>query len=125
MDAYDPLVAPDSEVWLALDEGERLILIEQYHRDADVDLPNFAVHAAIHAAVENQLASNLAPVCEAFTRLMSEGLNRHDAIHAIGSVLAAQLFELMRVGKAEPTEPNERYFRSLRELTAARWLRDR
>ena len=36
------------------------------------------------------------PVRRTAQRLMSEGLDRHDAIHAIGSVLAGNIHDLMR-----------------------------
>jgi len=46
------------------------------------------MHGVAHVIVENQIAagdSTVEPVTLA--RLMREGLDRHDAIHAIGSVL--------------------------------------
>ena len=36
MDRYDPELAPDSREWLALDEGELVLLVEEYHRDARI-----------------------------------------------------------------------------------------
>jgi UDP-N-acetylmuramyl tripeptide synthase len=53
-------------------------------------------------------------------RLMREGLDRHDAIHAIGSVLMGIFFDV-------PKEPgkhvniNAEYGCQLAELTAASW----
>jgi hypothetical protein len=38
MDRYDPDIPPDASDWLALDEDERLILVEDYHRDARIPL---------------------------------------------------------------------------------------
>jgi hypothetical protein len=63
MDRYNPELAPDPNEWLQLDEDERLILVEEYHRDARVPLPRKArrLHATIHAVVENQLALNDEP----------------------------------------------------------------
>jgi hypothetical protein len=50
-------------------------------------------HAANHVIVENQLAMGDATVVPAtLARLMQEGLDRHDAIHAIGSVLVGIFF---------------------------------
>jgi hypothetical protein len=53
---------------------------------------------------------------------MEEGLDRHDAIHAIGSVLAAHLHD---VTKAEESAapPQDAYFAELDRLTAASWRR--
>jgi hypothetical protein len=56
MQRYDPLVAPDLEEWLALDEGERIDLARDYHRKARIRLPNARVHATVHAIVETQIA---------------------------------------------------------------------
>ena len=40
MQRYDPLEAPDPDEWLALDEQERLDLVQEYHRRARIPLPN-------------------------------------------------------------------------------------
>ena len=53
-------------------------------------------HAALHAIVENQIALNLEPVVRAMHRLRNEGLTRHDAVHAIGSVVAEHLFDILK-----------------------------
>lgn len=50
-------------------------------------------HAAFHLAVETQAATGFEPTVRALERLRGQGLNRHDAIHAIGSVLAAAVWE--------------------------------
>ena len=49
---YDPDVAPSSPHWLALDEAERMVLVERSH---DPAIPNLRVHAAIHATVETHM----------------------------------------------------------------------
>ncbi len=51
-----------------------------------IDLPDLNIHATVHQIVENQLAENFPDVVEALDRLMHQGLNRHEAIHAIASV---------------------------------------
>ena len=51
-------------------------------------------------------------------RLVGEGLDRHEAIHAIGSVLAEFMFDLMGDGAVGG---NEKYFRQLEKLNAAEW----
>jgi hypothetical protein len=60
------------------------------------------------------------PVAEKLRQLMAEGLNRHDAIHAIGSVLMQHLLAVMQ-DRAEG-ELNEPYIRDLATLTAKKWL---
>src|SRR4051794_5475721 len=92
---YDPDIAPDPTAWLALDEQELIQLAEAHHRAARIKLPNVQAHAALHAIVENQLAEGLESVVRAMARLGTEGLSRHDALHAIGSVVAEHLFETM------------------------------
>lgn len=83
--AYDPAVAPDAVDWLNLDEGERLHLVETYHRRAGIAASDPRVHAALHTAVENQIAAKDPPaVGQALARLMAGGLDRHPAIHAVG-----------------------------------------
>jgi hypothetical protein len=80
---YDPDNAPDTAEWLALEELTRIELVEEHHRLACTKLPNLKAHAVFHAIVENQVAENLDPVVRAMTRLTAEGLNRHEAVHAI------------------------------------------
>lgn len=117
---YDPSQAPDSAEWLDRDEQERVILVEQYHRRARVDLPNPTLHATMHVVAENQLASNDGPVVRALARLIKEGLTRHDAIHAIGSVIAEQIYDLLKLGDT-PETSRARYYAAIERLTAAEW----
>jgi len=71
--------------------------------------------------VENQLATPEPAVVETLERLQREGLTRHAAVHAIGSVLLEHLNWLMQQ-PAAPAESNTRYFKGLESLTAAGWL---
>jgi hypothetical protein len=50
-------------------------------------------------------------------------LDRHDAIHAIGSVLANFLQEILADDKPVPGG-NERYYEQLDNLSANNWLRE-
>jgi hypothetical protein len=120
MDTYDPDIAPDPRAWLELDEGERLLLVGDYHEQAGDELPNVQIHAAIHVVVENQLAEAYLPAVEALERLMREGLNRHDSVHAIGSVLTEQIWTQTQ-GDGTPAFPSTTYEQELRALTADRW----
>ncbi len=67
---YDPEKAPKPAVWLAADEQERIDACLRWHQKARVELPNELLHAAMHAAVENQLAEKLPSVVRAIPRLM-------------------------------------------------------
>jgi hypothetical protein len=91
----NPERTPNAQEWLALDEQERIFLAEKYHRAARSKLPNATLHAVIHAAVKNQIAEGHEAVVRAMARLTCAGLSRHDALHAIGSVLAEHLFDLL------------------------------
>jgi hypothetical protein len=124
MQAYDPLNAPDPDEWQSMDEDERITLVMKHHRKVGVKLPNERMHAAIHAVVENQIAlGDEIPAQATLERLMREGLDRHDAIHAVGSVLVNFLHELLVADDAGPSA-NKRYYRELKRLTAAKWLKD-
>ena len=72
----------------------RIDLVEAGHRAARIKLQNVTAHAALHTVVENQTAMNLEPVVLAMCRLTKEWLTRHDAVHAIGSVVA--MFDLLK-----------------------------
>jgi hypothetical protein len=117
---YDPDNAPDPTEWLALEELTRIQLVEEHHRRARTKLPNLKAHAVFHAIVENQLAENLDPVVRAMTRLTAEGLNRHEAVHAIASVVAEHIHDLLNA-KAEADNSQTVYYAAIERLTAKRW----
>ncbi len=120
---YDPEVAPDSETWQSLDEDERIMQIEAYHRHADFPTEHPEIHAAFHLVVENQVAlGDETPTRRTVERLMGEGLTRHEAIHAVGTVLSDEIVSVMRGESA--AEPSEETFNSaLEQLTAESWRR--
>ena len=92
---YDPEHPRRREEWLALDESERIELVRRFHEDAcdALSADQLSAHAAIHVIVETELAEGYEPVVRALSRLLKEGLPRHDAIHAIGAALAEALHE--------------------------------
>ena len=121
MKRYDPNRAPEPAEWLELDEQERIVLAERFHRKVHEPAQSLKAHAIVHAVVETQIALNDPPSArDALTRLMSEGLDRHEAIHAIGSVLTDYLFEAFRGPGAKDTS-NAAYAQDLSRLTAASW----
>jgi hypothetical protein len=122
MESYDPLVAPDPVRWLELDEQERLDLVIDHHRAAGVELPNEKAHASFHVIVENQLALDEESVPATLNRLMRQGLDRHDAVHAIGAVMADHIRVIVSDEKSDPGD-HRRYFKRLDKLTAKRWLK--
>lgn len=121
MDSYNPDTSPTPTDWLGTDEGDRIELVSAYHRRKKIKLSNAQLHAVIHVVVENQLALGEPMVVNTLSRLQGEGLSRHDALHAIGSVLAENLYELMREGDASTAAPYQQYLERLQRLTAKTW----
>ena len=60
------------------------------------------------------------PVKAKLLKLMREGLDRHEALHAIGSVLAEHLCNMLSL-EASEGDPNIRYHQALESLTAESW----
>jgi len=117
MESYDPLTPPDPETWDDLDELERISLVEQYHKKARIRLPNLELHAILHTLVENQVAlGDELPVKETLERLMSEGLDRHDAVHAIAAIVTEHIHHLLMQKPRDLSHAP--YYARLRELTA-------
>ena len=121
MNAYDPDSSLPPNDWLGTDEAERIELVASYHRRKKIRLPNAQLHAVIHVIVENQLALGEAVVLDTLARLQSEGLSRHDAVHAIGSVLAGDVYELMQENTDATDNTYRRYLERVQKLTAENW----
>jgi hypothetical protein len=118
---YDAGQAPDPEAWLAMDESERLLAVLLHHaKDAPhPPAPSPDVHAGVHVAVETQIAMGTPPAAAAtLTRLVAEGLSRHEAVHAVAGVLSRTLFDML-----QRTVPFDEvvYEHDLAQLTAAGW----
>jgi len=121
MKTYDPNQIPNPELWAELDEAVRLELVSAYHQSSGIDLPNITLHAAFHTIVENQLAEGLDEVHNTLDRLLEEGLDRHDAIHAIGSVVVGQVHGILQ-DSPPAQDQSQAYFHELDKLTAKKWL---
>jgi hypothetical protein len=73
--------------------------------------------------VENQVALGDAfPAKAVLLRLTSQGLDRHEAIHAIGSVLSETLYTAMNE-QVLTGDLNQDYVEKLKSLTAESWRR--
>jgi hypothetical protein len=118
---YNPDVPPSAADWLALGEDERVELVSSHHRLQNIQLPNAELHAIIHVVVENQLALGERVVVATLARLQAEGLTRHDALHAIGSVLSGYLYDLMREESDAKDVTYARYLEQLEALSANSW----
>ena len=124
MKSYDHLKPPDPQQWLALGERARMALVQDYHRRKRIRLPNEQVHAIAHAVVESQIALGDEVPVRTLQRLMGEGLDRHQAIHAIGLVLMEHIVDLINAKSPAPGgDPNPAYFAAIERLTAEEWRR--
>lgn len=104
-DGYDPMVAPDPVAWQELNELDAIDLVTVYHEE------------------ENQIAiGQEIPVAATLIRLQNEGLDRHDALHALAWVLVDHMPSLLSDGGL-PEDPNTMYYKELEQLTAERWRR--
>jgi hypothetical protein len=75
--------------------------------------------------VENQVAmGDELPVRRIIERLQAEGLDRHEAIHAVASLLAEYVFDVVK-GAPPERDPNPLYWAALEKLTAEGWRRAR
>src|SRR5262245_35502253 len=121
VETYDPDSALALTAWFETDEGERIEIVSSYHRRKGIKLPNHQLHAVVHVVVENQLALGEEVVVATLARLRAEGLSRHDAVHAIGSVLAENLYELMQEDAGTEGDLYRQYHDRLRRLTVESW----
>ena len=122
MQFYDPMLELDPKRWDLLDEDERIDLVVKYHQGTGIELPDQYTHALLHVVVENQIAQGgEAPVEAVLRRLTDENLDRHDAVHAIASILTNHMFKLMH-GEDTALGNNE-YYAELEKLTANKWRR--
>lgn len=120
MREYDPSATLDPEKWNLLDEDEKMALVQQYHEQSDSELPDLALHSLVHTIIENQIAlGDELPVAATLARLEREALDRHDAIHAIASVLVNYLHEILNGSVAKGG--HERYYEAIAALTAESW----
>jgi len=104
-----------------MDESERIAAVESYHRRQRIRLPRATLHATIHSVVENQVSLGERVVVETLARLRSEGLTRHEAVHAIGTVLAEQIFHALKSGSGAQSDMSGSYLERVRRLTADEW----
>ena len=123
MQEYNPSNSIDADEWLEVDELMRSELVRKFHRGLDKPLPEDSLpgHALIHVIVENQIATNIELVPETIAKLVRQGLDRHEAVHAIGALISAQMFNLAQ-GNIEKF-CTVKYKRQLKKLTAKRWLK--
>ena len=96
---YDAEEDPDPEAWLDMDEIDQQLWVQAYHEAVKPHAPppDPRLHASMHVVAETWLALGDPPEARAaLERLTSQGLSRHDAVHAIASTLVNQVREMPR-----------------------------
>ena len=121
MKTYDPINLIEPKEWLALDEYDRINLVRSFHETLGDEMEGDAlsVHSSIHVIVENQLAMGVELIPETIGKLIRQGLDRHEAIHAIGAIISADIFDILK-GDIQEFSP-KKYRRKLEKITAKRW----
>lgn len=118
---YDAEIRLNDSDWSELDELDKILAVDVYHREKKPHpLAHVAHHhAIIHVAIEDQNLSGDPPETRvALERLIGEGLSRHEAIHAIGSILYETVSSLID----DDREPDmNAYARDLATLTRSTW----
>ncbi len=124
MKEYKVSITPNPEEWLSLGEAERIDLVVDFieKNEKDIETPALKIHASIHVIVENQIAMESKPTPETYARLRKQGLNRHETIHAIGAVIAEDMFDIMKGNKDQVMS---KYQDRLEKLTAKRWKKSK
>ena len=118
---YDPAHVPAPDAWLELSDDDRIALVREHHEAASTEPPNAILHATFHVVVETQLASADPPeVVETMARLLRQGLDRHDALHAIGSELARMMHTAVDHPSNTP-DATQAYIAGLKQMTADKW----
>ena len=121
MDTYNPLIEPNKDEWLESSEYDRIDAVREFHENSQEDFEDEAlsIHCSVHIIVENQLAMGVELIPETIAKLTRQGLDRHEAIHAIGAIISEDIFNIIRGDKAEFSP--KQYRRKLEKITAKRW----
>ncbi|WP_418318927.1 hypothetical protein [Piscinibacter sakaiensis] len=122
---YDPDSPPSSAEWRGASEADRLQRVIAFHRAHPIKAGSVQAHAGIHVIVENQLAKPHQATVKALARLQQAGLSRHEAVHAIGSVYAKEIYGVLRnQGRpaAQDDDPQARIDAAIDAIDAQAWL---
>ncbi|MFG5411415.1 DUF1841 family protein, partial [Piscinibacter sakaiensis] len=120
--SYDPETAPNPATWLSTPESSRVREVATFHMVHRESAGNQKAHAAMHVAVENQIAMGFGPTVRAMQRLQSEGLSRHEAVHAVASVLAEHLFSVSQAKvKSDSASLQNALNQDIEYLSAKAW----
>ena len=122
MKYYNPDKPLNVSEWLVLDDDQRKLLVSDFHESTEEEFQDdsaLTMHSYMHVVVENQIATNVDLVSETVTKLVRQGLSRHEAIHAISAIIVEYIFEMLNGSKSEFCP--KKYRRKLEKITAKRW----
>ena len=120
--SYDPESPPNPTEWLRLPEQERVRVVATFHMVHRLKSGSAKAHAALHAIVENQAATGFGPTVRALARLQSQGLTRHEAVHAVGTVVSRFMFAAMNTpSQTDSQSLHSSINESIEALDAASW----
>ena len=106
-------------MWLDLSEDERVALVLQHHESDETSDDHLRMHAIVHSGIETQLAEGNPSTRAALERMLEAGLDRHEAVHAVGGVLASHIYHTL---EGNPFDC-KKYHRDLDGLSADTWKR--
>ncbi|MGO0305044.1 hypothetical protein ACTL6P_00275 [Endozoicomonas acroporae] len=122
MKYYNPNKPLNVSEWLVLDDEQRKILVSNFHESTEEEFQDdgaLTMHCYMHVVVENQIATNVDLVSETVTKLVRQGLSRHEALHAISAIIVEDVFDMLKGTKSEFCL--KKYRRKLEKITAKRW----
>ena len=86
-------------------------------RKVEIGGTNPFLHVSLHVVLEGQMATNNPPeASQALFRLMKSGMNRHESLHKIASVLSELIWETLHRTKPFDEQLYRRRLRSLKPL---------
>ncbi len=120
---YDAAIAPDPETWLALDWLAREDAVRHYHLVNRQWFGGDVWHTEMHVLAENALALRHLGAPDKLEELVTSGLLRHEALHAIGTTCARAIVEWVTRADDDPVDVDLEVFIMLRieSLTDASW----
>ncbi|WP_257263827.1 hypothetical protein [Endozoicomonas sp. ONNA2] len=122
MKYYNPDKPLNVREWLVLDDEQRKILVSDFHESTEEEFQDagaLTMHSFMHVVVENQIATNVDLVSETVTKLVRQGLSRHEALHAISAIIVEDIFDMLKGTKSEFSP--KKYRRKFEKITAKRW----
>lgn len=98
-------------------------MVTSYHVQSRIGMTNLKLHALMHVNVENMLTQGRGPMTRALARLQTDGLSRHEAIHALAAVwLAHPVDSYSGDAGLSAREKQLAFNRAVETLSAEKWM---